>query len=320
MFPPNKPEPTYFDQISQETLAISAENETQLYIIKLNNIYQIHAVSSGLDKLIKDPVSSATGYWPIEEIDKFIEKVYETELAEIIFPNNQLTTNDLSHQVLTQLDLAPKPELQKPFSVQQKMAIRTEYNESLFRNIYDETQQRDLALSFQQVRNITAPNPPYRSEEQLLFRLHQQNHQLTTYEELIQIINNLDFHAIARSRQEPSLIRTLEEQSTTSRTRLQIIRTETSGPQRRQSLLTWLTQEINQPTTYDRTGGEQRRTNSLTRSNIARQPANIRPVEIIDQSRNSTSTSLISSVMNFFRRSERVEPSPLPTRSIIHNR
>lgn len=123
--------PAYFDQISQDTCEISSADNTQLYIIKQNNNYQIKAVSCGLDRLTKDPTTGVSQYWPITDIDAFIRTVNEKGLQETIFPNNQLTTDSLALSTLALLELHPEQEVAKPFSKQQIRAIVQESNQHM---------------------------------------------------------------------------------------------------------------------------------------------------------------------------------------------
>lgn len=123
--------PTYFDQISQDTCEINSADNTQLYIIKQSNNYQIKAVSCGLDRLTQDPTTGVSQYWPITDIDAFISTVNEKGLQETIFPNNQLTTDSLALSILNLLNLHPEQEAAKPFSEQQKRAIARESNQHM---------------------------------------------------------------------------------------------------------------------------------------------------------------------------------------------
>ena len=155
--------PTYFDHITQDNLEVSLMDNTQLYLIKTGQGYQIHAVSCGLDKLIKDPTSNATGYWLVKDLESFLTKVKAQKLQTTIFPNNTLTSNDLSISMIKSLGCHPDTENMTAFSMNQKKEIEQDYNGHMLRTYMTARQQTTNMPPSQSVqRFIEATNTSQR--------------------------------------------------------------------------------------------------------------------------------------------------------------
>ena len=88
--------PTYYDPILCDDLEFN--QETIVYIIKIQDSFCIKAISSGLESLTKDPTSNATHYWLLDA-----QKICAEQLDnQQIFIEGKLTVGLLTLQQVTE--------------------------------------------------------------------------------------------------------------------------------------------------------------------------------------------------------------------------
>ena len=102
--------PSYFDPLEQNILEI--DQNTLIYLIKIEDKFALKAISGGLEQLTVEPTTRATTYWMIDTI-KLLNEQHSNQL---IFPDNQLTTRPLAlNQVTEYLGINPNETIPTKF-------------------------------------------------------------------------------------------------------------------------------------------------------------------------------------------------------------
>lgn len=109
--------PNYFDPILQCDVEIEVTGATTLYLVEMGGRYSIKGLSSDyLEQVGSDPHTLALQYWPINNLSELFITIQRKELEDVIFPNQQLTTEPLSLELVQSLGIDPSVEAPIVFS------------------------------------------------------------------------------------------------------------------------------------------------------------------------------------------------------------